>query len=85
MIAVIERTHKVVWGYGRSSAEAMQDAQKQIAIWKQAMAKDGKPAHVGTLEYAQLNAPDSELGSGGDWLYQWVILPESAPVQEGLF
>lgn len=68
-----------------AGGEAMTDALRWIAEWRQAKAKAGMAAHLGTLEYAQLNAPDSELGSDGDWLYQWVTLPEAAPVQDGLF
>lgn len=84
MIAVIERAFQVVWGVGETSALAMQDAQKQIAAWKKARAQKQMPAIVGTLEYAALS-PDANTAQDGEGLWEWVILPEAAPVQDGLF
>lgn len=76
MIAVIERSKQAVWGIGETSALAMQDAKRWVA---------NKPhIPVGRLEYATLSA-DAVLGSDGETLWQWVVLPEQSPVQDSLF
>lgn len=78
MIAVINRKHEVVWGFGTTVAAAMTDAHKWIAIWKAA----NPSGVVGDLDYAQL-APDADLTGDGESLWEWV--QESVPVQDGLF
>ena len=83
MIAVIERKHKVVWGYGKTTAEAMRDAEQWIASWKLAMTERGKPCVVGMLEFARLNPAADVTQCDGEGLWQWVV--DSAPIQEDLF
>lgn len=78
MIAVIERSRRVVWGFGRTAPEAMKDAQGYVTDWK----RHHPACDVENLEYAQLS-PDADLGADGETLWQWV--QESAPVQDGLF
>ena len=68
MIAVIERQHKAVWGFGHTAEEAMAHAMKSISE---------KPWFtVNGLEYAHL-APEAELDCDGEVLWQWVIQPQA--------
>lgn len=74
MIAAIEREHRVVWGIGRTAAEALNDASRVMKA---------KPKFkVSKLELATLS-PDADLGADGETLWQWV--QGSAPIQDGLF
>ena len=74
MIAVIEREHQVVWGIGRTAADALNDAERVM--------KSKPKFNVGKLELATLS-PDADLGADGETLWQWV--QGSAPIQDGLF
>lgn len=75
MIAVVDLQAKAVWGIGKSTSEAMQEAQYWISK---------KPnLKVGKLEYAQLSE-DADLNADGETLFQWVLNGEVS-VQYGLF
>lgn len=82
MIVVVEHSAKVVWGYGHTPGEAMNDAKKHIDDWQRLHPRD----RVGDLEYAQI---DDALIRSNNWcdgedLYRF--LPEqSTPVQDSLF
>jgi len=83
VIAVIEREHEVVWGYGKTAAEAMRDAERWIASWKLAMTERGKPSVVGELEYARLDSRADFTHCDGEGLWRWVL--DKTPVQGVLF
>jgi hypothetical protein len=83
VIAVIEREHSVVWGYGITAVEAMQDAERWIASWKLAMTERGKQAVVGALEYARLDPKADFKHCDGEGLWRWVL--DKVPVQGDLF
>lgn len=82
MIVVVEHGAKVVWGYGRTSGEAMSDARRHIDDWRRLHPND----RIGELEYAQLDDTiiRNEKWFDGEDLYKF--LPEIiTPVQDSLF
>lgn len=75
MICIIEPKEKTVWGVGKTSAEAWEDAYRQIEDFK----KDNQDFKLSSLEVAKLRK-GARLDSAGLELWAWVNYSE--PYQE---
>ena len=77
MICIIEPREKTVWGVGKTTAEAWEEAYRQIEDFK----KDNPDFKLSSLEVAKLRK-GARLDSGGLELWAWVNYSE--PYQETL-
>jgi hypothetical protein len=79
MIAVIERKHKAVWGFGLNKSEAMTQALKEISNKPKFNVEKDK------LEYAELK-DDAPLHLDGEVLFEYCLFAsDKSDIQLGLF